>query len=260
MGINLGSRLYELQELLDKYPENRKNYIDFVANFIVNRSDYGGNIPTKTALRELIQKRGYGEELTASIKAAQTEQREQEKNYREHLSSLSIQERFNQVFTPETVGAMMIAMVGGKGGPRGPGGRPINIAAAIRALPPEQQERLLYRIMRGDNKGRPYGTPRNPGVPPIDTFNPRIEEVRAGDLEKLVVQTKHGIFPKQARSIRELSNDEIVRFQMEDPISGAKVEGGLSLTGGHHRIDEIVKRVNAGQLPPSTLVPLLIHD
>lgn len=135
------------------------------------------------------------------------------------------------------------------------------VRVTIETLPDDQAERLLYRISRGDAKGRAFGTPRNPNPPSIDDFNPRIQEIRAGDVERQIKQTKHGIFPEQEASVGRLSNEELVRFRIEDPISATQRSGdGLSLTGGHHRAAEIARRVAAGQLPPNTPVPFLLHD
>ncbi|MEP0883709.1 FG-GAP-like repeat-containing protein [Trichocoleus sp. ST-U3] len=135
-----------------------------------------------------------------------------------------------------------------------------NIADRIRGLPEGQQDSLLARIVRGDAKGRAFGTPRNPRLPTIEEFNPRIQDVRAGDLEQSIVNTRHGIFPEQAESIRGLSNEELVRFRIEDPISGTGDSGNISLTGGHHRTAEIINRVTSGQLSPDTAVRILFHD
>lgn len=135
------------------------------------------------------------------------------------------------------------------------------VREAIEGLPEEQAERLLYRINRGDAKGRAFGTPRNPHPPSVDEFNPRIREIRAGNVEREISQTKHGTFPDQEASIAKLSNDELIRFRIEDPISATPAPGGgVSVTGGHHRIAEIVRRVHTGQLPPNTPVPFLLHD
>lgn len=69
-----------------------------------------------------------------------------------------------------------------------------------------------------------------------------------------------GIFPEQAESVRRLSNDELVRFRFEDPISSHGIKGGIQLTGGHHRTAEIIRRVKAGELSPDTELHLLLHD
>jgi RHS repeat-associated protein len=135
-----------------------------------------------------------------------------------------------------------------------------DIGRRINSLPEDQQNRLLARVVRGDQKGRPFGTPRNPRLPTVEEFNARIEEVRAGDLEELVTGTRHGIYPEQAQSIRGMSAEELVRFRTEDPISATRGENGLSLTGGHHRTAEIVTRVNEGTLDPNTIVRILVHD
>ena len=121
-------------------------------------------------------------------------------------------------------------------------------------------DKLLARVQRGDKKGRPFGTPRNPRLPTVEELNPRIRYVRAGDLAALITERKHGIFPAQEESVAKLSNEELLRFRMEDPISAVESGGSLSLTGGHHRTNEIIKRVQSGQLPPDTMIPVLVHD
>jgi RHS repeat-associated protein len=142
----------------------------------------------------------------------------------------------------------------------GPSRSADDIAGKIRDLPEEQQDRLLSRVVRGDAKGRPFGTPRNPRLPTVEEFNPRVREVKAGELDRIITGTKHGINPEQAASVRTLSNEELVRFRIEDPISGTGGESDLSVTGGHHRLAEIINRVNVGELSPDTLVQILFHD
>jgi hypothetical protein len=124
----------------------------------------------------------------------------------------------------------------------------------------ELPEHVLFRIVRGDAKGRAFGTPRNPRAPTLEEFNPRIEQVRAGDLAAMIVGRRHGIFPEQAQRVGQLSNEELIRFRVEDPISATPVQNGLSLTGGHHRTNEIIQRVLTGHLDPSTIIRILIHD
>ena len=146
---------------------------------------------------------------------------------------------------------------GGKGTYKGPA----DVRKAIEALPDEEAERLLYRVVRRDAKGRAYGTPKHPDPPSIEEFNPRIEEIRAGDVGQKVAEVKHGINPKQGDSVGQLSNEELIRFRIEDPMSATQSPSGdLSLTGGHHRVTEIARRVAAGQLPSETPVPFLVHD
>jgi hypothetical protein len=118
---------------------------------------------------------------------------------------------------------------------------------------------VLFRIARGDFKGRPFGTPRNPRMPTVEEFNPHIGEVRVGDLKELIVRRRHGIFPEQAQRLSQMSNEDLIRLRLEDPISATEVAHGFSLTGGHHRTDEIMKRVQAGQLDPETIIRILIH-
>jgi hypothetical protein len=121
-------------------------------------------------------------------------------------------------------------------------------------------ENVLFRIARGDAKGRAFGTPRNPRAPTRKEFNPRMVEVRAGELAETIVGRRHGIFPEQAQRMGQLSNEELIRFRVEDPISGTQAQNGLSLTGGHHRTNEIIQRVQAGQLDPNTIIRILLHD
>src|SRR5437773_3594415 len=137
--------------------------------------------------------------------------------------------------------------------PNGESGANLMDADAWQQLP----EQVLFRIHRGDATGRAFGTPRNPRAPTLQEFNPRFVEVRAGDLALLLVRRRHGIFPEQALHISQLDNDEITRFRIEDPISAVKVDKGLSLTGGHHRTHEIIRRVEAGQLSPDAMVRIL---
>lgn len=121
-------------------------------------------------------------------------------------------------------------------------------------------ENVLYRIARGDAKGRAFGTPRNPRVPTREEFNPRIATVRAGDFAEMIVGRRHGIFPEQAEWVVRLGHEELIRFRIEDPISATQARNGLSLTGGHHRTNEIIRRVQAGQLEPNTIIRILLHD
>jgi hypothetical protein len=129
-------------------------------------------------------------------------------------------------------------------------------APDLRDLP----ERVFARVARGDSKGRSFGTPRNPRLPTFEEFNPRIAEVRAGDLDSLVIRRRHGLFPEQVESIGHLGDEELVRFRPEDPISAVEASSGLSLTGGHHRTAEIINRVRSGRLPANTIIRILVHD
>jgi hypothetical protein len=142
------------------------------------------------------------------------------------------------------------------GFPIGLSGANLMDADELQQLP----EQVLFRIHRGDATGRAFGTPRNPKAPTLQEFNPRLVEVRAGDLAVLIVQRRHGIFPDQALRISQLDNGEIARFRNEDPISAVKVNDGLSLTGGHHRTHEMIQRVAAGTMSPDAVVRILLHD
>ncbi|MBX9622241.1 MAG: HINT domain-containing protein [Gemmataceae bacterium] len=123
-------------------------------------------------------------------------------------------------------------------------------------------ESVLYRQVKGDAKGRPFGTPRNTKTPTIEDLNPKIAEVKAGDLESAIVGKKHGIFPEQAEAVKKMSNEELLRFRPEDPMSGHMnaTGDGFGITGGHHRMNEIIERVKDGRLPPDTPIWILFHD
>lgn len=131
---------------------------------------------------------------------------------------------------------------------------------ALEELPEDDLERILYRVERNDAKGRPFGSARHPGPPTIDEFNPRFEDVRAGDLQDVISARKHGLFDDQVESVGQLGNDDLVRFRPEDPISGVRTGDGLSLTGGHHRTAEIIRRAGSGLIHPDQLVRILVHD
>ncbi len=126
--------------------------------------------------------------------------------------------------------------------------------------PSKFSDDVLYRTQRGDNKGRPYGTPRNPSVPPLDVFKPRIADVNAHDLPTLISGKMHGLHPDQQKRMLGLSNDDLLMFRYDDPISGVLTKEGFSITGGHHRLSEIQRRVDCGSIPKGTKVRVLIHD
>jgi len=119
---------------------------------------------------------------------------------------------------------------------------------------------VLCRIIKGDRKGRPFRTPRNPEIPTIAEFNPRMGEVPVGQLEVRITGRKHGIFPEQADQVRGMSREELLRFRLDDPISGHGTIDGFSITGGHHRLNEMIRRVEAGELPADHPVRILFHD
>jgi len=134
------------------------------------------------------------------------------------------------------------------------------VVAQLTTLPEEQLNPLLARVVRGDHKGRPFGSQAVPRMPTIEEFNPRILEIKAGDLAQSIKGRKHGIFPDQAERIGKLGNEDLIRFRIEDPMSAAGGKGNLSLTGGHHRTAEIIRRVEAKELSPDTIIKVLIHD
>jgi Pretoxin HINT domain len=135
-----------------------------------------------------------------------------------------------------------------------------SVAEQLNALPEDQLNPLLARIARGDHKGRPFGSQAVPRMPTVEEFNPRILEIRAGDLAQSVKGRKHGIFPDQAERVSKFSNDDLIRFRLDDPMSATGSQGNLSLTGGHHRTAEIIKRVDANEILPDTIVKVLLHD
>jgi hypothetical protein len=121
-------------------------------------------------------------------------------------------------------------------------------------------ESVVFRIMRGDDKGRPLGTPRNPRVPLMEEFNPQIGELHAGEIASKIGGCRHGLFPEQVARVRQFANEDLIRFRPEDPISGYAGSGTFSITGGHHRLAEIIRRVKAGELPADTPIRILFHD
>jgi hypothetical protein len=138
------------------------------------------------------------------------------------------------------------------------------ICRVLQPLGQEEASRLsdgvLYRIVRRDEKGRAFGTPRNPRAPTIEEFNPWIGEVPARELAGKITGRKHGIVLEQAERLKQLSNEELVRFRVDDPMSGHETDGGFSITGGHHRMNEIIRRVQAGEWPLDLPVRILFHD
>jgi hypothetical protein len=126
-----------------------------------------------------------------------------------------------------------------------------------RAVPPKGN---CQQCHQSDAKGRSFGTPRNPSAPTLEEFNPRIVEIRAGDLKSSIVERKHNLFPEQQVAIAKLSNESLLEFRLHDPISATGRASDLSLTGGHHRTAEIALRVEAGRLSPDTIVKVLLHD
>jgi hypothetical protein len=138
------------------------------------------------------------------------------------------------------------------------------ICSVVKPLSKEEASPLsdgvLYRIVKGDKKGRPFGSPTNPRTPTIEEFNPRIGEVRAADLASKITGRKHGLDPVQAGLVSQMSDEDLLRLRIEDPMSGHATNGGFLITGGHHRMNEIINRVLAGTLPPDTPVRILFHD
>ncbi len=119
---------------------------------------------------------------------------------------------------------------------------------------------IVQRITVRDGKGRMCGTPGCQLEPTKELFRPRIATISAGALAGLIVKRKHGIFPCQLEVIKGFDTEALTKFDTLDPISATECEGGLSLTGGHHRTHEIATRVGAGRLPPETPVRILLHD
>ncbi len=130
----------------------------------------------------------------------------------------------------------------------------------LKKLSEEDREKLLSRVRRGDKKGRPFGSPRNPRWPTLEEFRPRWEDVRAGDLGHEISSRMHGLFPEQVHDISKLANHDLTKVRLEDPISAVRGPGGLDLTGGHHRTAAIVERVAGGSMSPDELVRILVHD
>ena len=119
-------------------------------------------------------------------------------------------------------------------------------------------DEVLFRIKKLGPKGRAYGTPANPSKPSLKEFNPRVYEIDVGKIS--IKSTKHGIDDMQSKSIQSLSNEQLLNFNIIDPISSNGVRGGLNVTGGHHRIAEIQRRIATGQMSINSTLRVLIHD
>ena len=95
----------------------------------------------------------------------------------------------------------------------------------------------------------------------MELFRPRIIKIQACKVAALIGNRRmHPLFHEQLVRVQELDNAELIRFRIEDPISVTKRPAGHSLTGGHHRTDEIDNRVKDGRLQADTLVEILLHD
>ena len=70
----------------------------------------------------------------------------------------------------------------------------------------------------------------------------------------------HDLHPDQQKRMLGLSNDDLLSFRYDDPLSGVLTKDGFSITGGHHRLSEIQRRVECGTIPKGTKVRILIHD
>jgi hypothetical protein len=114
--------------------------------------------------------------------------------------------------------------------------------------------------VKTDRKGRSYGTPSHPQPPTHEEFHGRFREVLVEELNRLILVRRHGLMLEQAASVSRMTNEELIAWRLDDPISAIEVAGGLSLTGGHHRTWEIAHRVDQGTMPSGTRVWILIHD
>ena len=73
----------------------------------------------------------------------------------------------------------------------------------------------------------PSGDPlvrRNPRVPTMEEFNPRIVEVLASDLSRLIVDGRHEVHPEQLECIATLADEELTRIRFDDPISATQTK------------------------------------
>jgi hypothetical protein len=64
----------------------------------------------------------------------------------------------------------------------------------------------------------------------------------------------------QMAGVSKLSNEELLKLRLDDPISASGARNGINLTGGHHRTEEIIRRVKSGDLPADTTLKVLLHD
>jgi len=139
-------------------------------------------------------------------------------------------------------------------------GRAADLGRRLRSGAETLPESVLYRIRATGPKGRRFGSPASPDPPTLGLFNPRIYEMEAGRLR--LGTTMHAPTAEQMSSLRSLSNAELVQFRAADPISSHGLGPGsaLNVTGGHNRLAEIARRVQAGEMPADAIVWILLHD
>ena len=132
------------------------------------------------------------------------------------------------------------------------------IGRKIRSGEIDLPDSVLYRLGKTDAKGdrTVSGGVGAPGVRLQSTYlrnASRIDTDQHGDSQYECWQSRKGALGSQTRAL--------VGFRTKDPISSRGLsEGGLNVTGGHHKVAEIQRRVANGTLPASTAVMVLLHD
>ena len=112
----------------------------------------------------------------------------------------------------------------------------------------------------GRCEGKVVGTSRNPHAPTVEEFNPRIGELNAGDIGGAIKGRKHGIFPDQAESVGQDVQRRTTPLPARRPDQRRHSGRRVQHHGRHHRLNEIIRRVEAGTLPKDTKIRILFHD
>ena len=92
--------------------------------------------------------------------------------------------------------------------------------------------------------------------------------VMAKELNPMTLKTKHPLNPQQVEMVGQLSNEMLVQYNKEDPISGRRdfrkgddftyPGSQIIITTGHHRVFEIYKRYLLGKIDGDSLIEFVI--
>lgn len=88
------------------------------------------------------------------------------------------------------------------------------------------------------------------------------------ELNPTTLQTRHPLNPQQAEMVSKLSNDSLMKYNKEDPLSGRRdfrkyddfmyPGSQIIILTGHHRVFEIYKRYLQGKIDGDELIEFLI--
>ncbi len=90
------------------------------------------------------------------------------------------------------------------------------------------------------------------------------------ELNPVTLETRHPLNPQQAEMISKLSNEKLMKYNNEDPISGRRdfrkhddfnyPGSQIIISTGHHRVFEIYKRYLQGKIDGDELIEFLIPE